>query len=182
MGIDGRGHLCGRLASIVAAQLLRGQRVVVVRCEEILRSGSIFRNKLIWQERERKRINTNPRRGFKHALAPSRMFWKNIRGMLPHKEPRGAAALASLRLFDGIPYPYDQKKRMVVPNALTVLRDIAKIAGWSQGDLIDTLETRRKAKSAKFYAASQARAAAKASASGDKSVAAFNGALTKLGF
>tara|TARA_B100000787_G_scaffold165670_1_gene149875 strand:- start:358 stop:519 length:162 start_codon:yes stop_codon:yes gene_type:complete len=46
--IDGRGHLCGRLASIVAAQLLRGQRVVVVRCEEILRSGSLFRNKLIW--------------------------------------------------------------------------------------------------------------------------------------
>jgi len=191
--IDGRGHLCGRLASIVAAQLLRGQRVVVVRCEEILRSGSIFRNKLIWQERERKRINTNPRRGFKHALAPSRMFWKNIRGMLPHKEARGAAALASLRLFDGIPYPYDQKKRMVVPNALKVLRmkshrnftslrEIAKLAGWSCSDLIDTLETRRKAKSAKFYAASQARAAAKASASGDKSVAAFNGALTKLGF
>jgi large subunit ribosomal protein L13Ae len=121
------------------------------------------------------------------------MFWKNIRGMLPHKAPRGAAALASLRLFDGIPYPYDQKKRMVVPNALkvlrmkshrnfTVLRDIAKLAGWAQGDLIDTLETRRKAKSAKFYAATQAKAAAKTAASGDKSVAAFNGALTKLGF
>jgi large subunit ribosomal protein L13Ae len=122
-----------------------------------------------------------------------REFWKNIRGMLPHKEARGAAALASLRLFDGIPYPYDQKKRMVVPNALkvlrmkshrnfTVLRDIAKLAGWAQGDLIDTLETRRKAKSAKFYAASQAKVAARAAASKDKSVSAFNGALTKLGF
>jgi large subunit ribosomal protein L13Ae len=142
---------------------------------------------------ERKRINTNPRRGFKHALAPSRMFWKNIRGMLPHKEARGAAALASLRLFDGIPYPYDQKKRMVCPDALkvlrmktsrnfTVLKDIAGIAGWTRSSLIDTLEDKRKAKSAKFYEASQAKAAARAAASGDKSVAAFNGALTKLGF
>jgi large subunit ribosomal protein L13Ae len=121
------------------------------------------------------------------------MFWKNIRGMLPHKEARGAAALASLRLFDGIPYPYDQKKRMVVPNALKVLRmkshrnftslrAIANLAGWSCSDLIDTLETRRKAKSAKYYAASQAKAAAKTAASGDKSVASFNGALKKLGF
>lgn len=31
--IDGRGHLVGRLASKIAKELLRGQRVVVVRCE-----------------------------------------------------------------------------------------------------------------------------------------------------
>ena len=29
--IDGRGHLLGRLASIIAKALLQGQRVVVVR-------------------------------------------------------------------------------------------------------------------------------------------------------
>ena len=46
--IDGRGHLRGRLASIVAAQLLRGQRVVVVRCEQIKISQSLFRRKLEW--------------------------------------------------------------------------------------------------------------------------------------
>ena len=31
--IDGRGHLLGRLAAIIAKTLLQGQRVVVVRCE-----------------------------------------------------------------------------------------------------------------------------------------------------
>ena len=46
--IDGRGHLVGRLASIVAKELISGQRVVVVRCEAINRSGSLFRNKLTW--------------------------------------------------------------------------------------------------------------------------------------
>jgi len=46
--IDGRGHLMGRLASIVAKEIISGQRVVVVRAEEINRSGSLFRNKLDW--------------------------------------------------------------------------------------------------------------------------------------
>lgn len=44
--IDGKGHLLGRLASIVAKQLLNGQKVVVVRCELINASGSFFRNKV----------------------------------------------------------------------------------------------------------------------------------------
>lgn len=42
--IDGRGHLEGRLASIIAKELLAGQRVTVVRCEQILKSGSLKRN------------------------------------------------------------------------------------------------------------------------------------------
>jgi large subunit ribosomal protein L13Ae len=31
--IDGRGHIMGRLASIVAKQILGGQHVTVVRCD-----------------------------------------------------------------------------------------------------------------------------------------------------
>jgi len=60
--IDGRGHLVGRLASKVAKELLRGQKVVVVRCEELVLSGSLFRNKLNYAEFMRKANNTNPRR------------------------------------------------------------------------------------------------------------------------
>lgn len=43
--IDGKGHLLGRLASIVAKQLLSGQKIVVVRCEAINISGEFFRAK-----------------------------------------------------------------------------------------------------------------------------------------
>ncbi|ORY92318.1 ribosomal protein L13 domain-containing protein [Syncephalastrum racemosum] len=43
--IDGKGHLLGRLTSIVAKQALSGQKVVVVRCEEVNVSGEFFRNK-----------------------------------------------------------------------------------------------------------------------------------------
>lgn len=38
--IDGRDHLLGRLASIVAKELLAGQKVVIVRCEQMCISGS----------------------------------------------------------------------------------------------------------------------------------------------
>ena len=97
--IDGRGHLVGRLASKVAKELLRGQRVIVVRCESLVLSGSLFRNKLTYQEFLKKAVNTNPRRQFKHFRSPSRMFWRNLRGMLPHKTARGKAALQRLKVF-----------------------------------------------------------------------------------
>jgi len=120
--VDGRGHIYGRLASKIAQELLKGQRVVVVRCEQLVLSGSLYRNKLNFREFLKKTINSNPRRGFRHYRTPSRMFWRSLRGMLPHKTERGKAALQRLKVFEGIPYPYDQKKRMVVPDALKVHR------------------------------------------------------------
>jgi ribosomal protein uL13 len=53
--IDARGHLMGRLASTVAKQLLEGQKIVVVRCEDLNITGTLIRNKsmyncsLYWQ-------------------------------------------------------------------------------------------------------------------------------------
>lgn len=42
--------------------------------------------------------------------------------MLPHKLARGKAAIQRIKLFEGVPAPYDKKKKMVVPAALRVLR------------------------------------------------------------
>uniref|UniRef100_A0ABK0LRP3 Large ribosomal subunit protein uL13 n=1 Tax=Rattus norvegicus TaxID=10116 RepID=A0ABK0LRP3_RAT len=111
--LDGRGHLLGRLAAIVAKQVLLGRKVVVVRCEGINISGNFYRNKLKYLAFLRKRMNTNPSRGPYHFRAPSRIFWRTVRGMLPHKTKRGQAALERLKGLDGIPPPYDKKKRMV---------------------------------------------------------------------
>ena len=46
--IDAKGHLLGRLASTVAKQLLNGQKITLVRCEEINIAGPFFRNKRNW--------------------------------------------------------------------------------------------------------------------------------------
>jgi large subunit ribosomal protein L13Ae len=191
--IDGRGHLLGRLASKVAKELLRGQKVVVVRCEAINLSGSLFRNQLNWAEFIRKANNTNPRRNFKHFRSPSRMFWRSLRGMLPHKSPRGKAALQNLKVFEGIPYPYDQKKRMVVPDALKVLRlkshrnycvlgDLSTHAGWTRADVVARLEAKRKVKSEKYWQVKSKKIAARAKALGDAKCQALNKELAAHGF
>lgn len=140
-----------------------------------------------------KRINTNPRRGAKHWKAPSRIFWKTLRGMLPHKSPRGAAALDKLKCFDGMPFPYDQKKRMVIPEALKCLRlkshrkfcslgDLATETGWTKASVIADLEDKRKVKSAAFHESKQKKVDAKAKAMTDKRLDSYNKELSKLGF
>eukprot|EP01126_Amoeba_proteus_P050644 TRINITY_DN59_c0_g1_i8.p1 TRINITY_DN59_c0_g1~~TRINITY_DN59_c0_g1_i8.p1 ORF type:complete len:125 (+),score=22.61 TRINITY_DN59_c0_g1_i8:1-375(+) len=90
------------------------------------------------------------------------ILWKTIRGMLPHKTPRGAAALERLKVFDGVPPPYDRVKRVVVPQALRVLRlkpqrpftDLGRLSsevGWKYGSTIAKLEEKRKLKAATWY-------------------------------
>merc|ERR550532_2541276 len=91
--IDARGHLLGRLAALVSKTILQGQKVVIVRCEGICISGSFYRNKLKYLEFLRKRMNTKPSRGPYHFRAPSKIFWRTVRGMLPHKLARGKEAL-----------------------------------------------------------------------------------------
>lgn len=161
--VDGMGHLLGRLASVLAKELLNGQKVIVVRCEEINISGSLFRNRLIFGKFLEKNSSTNPKRGGPiHFRSPSKIFWRVVRGMLPHKTRRGAAALARLKVFEGMPHPYDKMKRQTVPAALRVLRlrphrkftrlgDLAASVGWSYNDLIGRLEAKRKLKSASWY-------------------------------
>ncbi|CDW89718.1 60s ribosomal protein l16 [Stylonychia lemnae] len=191
--IDGRGHLLGRLASKVAKEILNGQRVVVVRCELLLRSGSLFRNKLKYHEFLGKGMNTNPRRGQFHFRSPSRIFWRVVRGMLPHKTPKGAAALGHLKVFEGIPYPYDQKRRMVVPDALKILRlkshrkfcvlgELAQQIGWTKKGLVERLEEKRKVKSSKFWELKQKKLSAKSKARGHKELAKVTEELAKHGF
>lgn len=179
--IDGRGHMFGRLASIVAKELLNGQRVVVVRCENINISGSLFRNWLKRREVVHRRCNTNPKKFHVHYKSPSRMFWKGLRSMLPHKQAKGAAALGRLKVFEGIPFPYDHKKRVVIPSALKCLRlkrhrkfcalgDLAAQCGWVKQGLIAKLEDKRKANSEKFHALKSKKVDARARCMKDKSV------------
>ncbi|KAI7861949.1 60S ribosomal protein L16 [Spinellus fusiger] len=160
--IDGKGHLLGRLASIVAKQALNGQKVVIVRCEELNVSGEFFRNKLKYHAYLNKRCVVNPRRGPFHFRAPSRILYKAIRGMVPHKTARGAAALDRIKVFEGVPPPYDRTKRRVIPDALRVLRlkpgrkfttlgRISHEVGWKYQDVVAKLEEKRKAKSSAYY-------------------------------
>ncbi|RXK39725.1 ribosomal protein L13 [Tremella mesenterica] len=143
--IDGKGHLLGRLASVISKQILSGQKVTVVRCEEINCSGSFFRNKLKYHAYLHKRHIVNPKKsGPFHFRAPSRILYKAVRGM-------------RLELYEGVPPSQDRVKKMVVPAALRVLRlkpgrkyctlkRISHEVGWGYKDVVDRLEEKRKVK------------------------------------
>merc|ERR1712156_469096 len=162
--VDGRGHLMGRLSSIVAKLILTGNKVVVVRCEEINMSGNFYRNKLKYLDFLKKRCNVKPSRGPFHFRAPSKIFWRTVRGMTPHKTERGKDALKRLQTFEGAPPPYDKKKKMVIPSALEVLRlkagrrfcslgRLGHEVGWKYQDIVAALEAKRKVKGEAFYKA-----------------------------
>jgi large subunit ribosomal protein L13Ae len=119
-----------------------------------------------------------------HFRAPSRIFYKTVRGMIPHKTARGAAAMERLKVFEGVPPPYDKIKRVVVPQALRVLRlkpgrkyctvgRLSHEVGWKYQDVVarfvlldcwsweseltgNRLEERRKVKGAAYYARKKA--------------------------
>merc|ERR1712096_440698 len=144
--------------------------IVLVRCEGLLISGNFYRNKLKYLDFLKKRTRTNPKKGPFHFRAPSKMTWRVIRGMLPHKLKRGAEALDRLKVFDGMPAPYDKQKRMVVPSCMKVVKlkphrkyaPISRLAhevGWKYKGIIDAMEVKRKAKSAQYFQAKQKRAA-----------------------
>lgn len=76
------------------------------------------RNKLKFLRFLRKRCNVNPARGPFHHRAPSKIFKRSVRGMLPYKTFRGRSALKRLRAFEGVPPRYQKVKKQVAPHAM----------------------------------------------------------------
>merc|ERR1712137_658982 len=160
--IDCKNHLMGRLASVIAKELLSGQKIVCVRTEDIAIAGSLHRNKLRQEHWLRKRTNTNPKKGPIHYRTPARMLWRVVRGMIPHKTARGQAALERLTTYEGIPHPFDKMKRKVLPAAIRDLRlrpgrkftrlgDLAASIGWHHNELLGRLEDKRRVQAEAYY-------------------------------
>lgn len=154
--------MLGRLASVLAKQLLSGAHVVVVRSEEAVLSGGLVRQRAKYERFLRKRMLTQPSKGPIHFRAPSRIIWRTIRGMVPHKTQRGADAMARLKCYEGIPPPYDKVKRVVAPDALKVLRlahghkfvklnELSASVGWKHADAVAALEAARKERAAEWH-------------------------------
>lgn len=167
--IDGKGHLMGRLASVIAKEALNGQELIVVRCEEVTISGRRSRNRQNFQSYLQKRTNTNPKHGPNHFRAPSRIIQKAVRGMLPRKTKRGESAMARVKFYEGVPPAYGKTKKLLVPDAFahTHLRPSAKRTrvgnlaaemGWKYSSLVRKMEAARKNDSHEYYEKKQAAA------------------------
>lgn len=63
-----------------------------------VRGFAEFRNGLKFKQYLRIHTNTNPARGPFHHRAPSRILFRAVRGMIPHKSERGQQAMGRFKV------------------------------------------------------------------------------------
>lgn len=97
---DAENQILGRLSSVIAKQLLKGEKILVVNCEKAVLAG----NPKYTIEKYREKV----KRGDLHhgpyfPRPPDRIFRRVVRGMLPWDRPKGRKAFKNLKVFISIP-------------------------------------------------------------------------------
>lgn len=100
--IDGKDAIMGRLASYAAKELIKGEEIVVVNCNEVLISGS--RKNLEKEFQEKRGRYGSSQKGPKIHRSSEKIVKRTIRGMLPnHREGRGREIWKKLRCYNSVP-------------------------------------------------------------------------------
>ena len=114
MIVDAKDTILGRLSSYVAKQVLLGNKVDVVNCEECVISGG-----------KHSTLNEYIRRMHRKAPGKGPYFYRRadmfvrrtIRGMLPFKRSRGMAAFKNVKCYIGVPENLKNERVLVVEDA-----------------------------------------------------------------
>ncbi len=97
---DATGCVLGRLATHAAQDVLGGDEVVIVNCEDAIVTGR--KNDVL--ERYKKKYEAGTQRKGPHfPRVPDRLVKRTVRGMLPYDKPRGREAFKRLRCYIGEP-------------------------------------------------------------------------------
>ena len=101
--IDASGAVLGRMASIVAKRLLKGEEIAIVNAEKAIILGD---EQMVKREyREKREIGTQ-RKGPFFPRVPHMIVKRTIRGMLPYQQPKGREAMKRLKCYIGVPDEY----------------------------------------------------------------------------
>ena len=97
---DGDGAVFGRLASVVAKDLLKGNEVDLVNCEKMIVSGD--KKLLVKKILEKKEMGSGgSMKGPKYPRVADKLVKRMIRGMLPRDRMKGRDALRRLKVYVG---------------------------------------------------------------------------------
>jgi large subunit ribosomal protein L13 len=97
---NGKGAIFGRMATVIAKNLLKGDSVDLINCGEIIISGdkNLFAKKI---QAKRNMGRGGSLKGPKYIRQPDRLVKRMIRGMLPRDRWRGQDAFKRLRCHIG---------------------------------------------------------------------------------
>lgn len=104
---DAEDQILGRLSSVIARQLLKGEKVFVVNCEKAVVAG----NPKYTKEKYLNKIRRgDPLHGPFFPKQPDGIFRRTVRGMLPWDRAKGRKAYKNLKVFIGLPEELKNKK------------------------------------------------------------------------
>ena len=106
--VDASDCILGRVASQVAERALDGERVAVVNAEAAVITGR--EEEVIGKYQQRRELGSD--RGPAYPKRPDRIFKRSVRGMVPHKRPRGREAYENVRVYVGNPYDEEAAERL----------------------------------------------------------------------
>ncbi len=116
--IDATGHVAGRLCSVVASEIIRGKRIVVLNAEKAVLSGNRDSVMDQWKQKLELGSKVNPMYGPFHPRRPDNILWRMVRGMVPKEKAKGTEGLKRLRVYMGVPQKYSGVSMSKVDQAM----------------------------------------------------------------
>ena len=114
MIIDAKDAILGRLSTYAAKQVLLGNTLDVINCEECVISG---RKHAIINEYIRRLHRKAPTKAPYFYRRPDMLVKRTIRGMIPFKRARGRYAYKNIKCHIGVPESLRNEKALTVENA-----------------------------------------------------------------
>ena len=112
--IDASNLILGRMSSMVAQRLLKGEEINIVNAEKAIISGrkdtTFDRYKRYIQRGSREFGPNFPRR-------PEQIVARTIRGMIPHTTFTGREAYSRLKVYIGVPPELGKEKAVTLEDA-----------------------------------------------------------------
>lgn len=108
INIDATNLIVGRMGSYAAKQALLGHSINIFNCEKAVMTGGKKFNaeQYLYLIKE----TGQPQKGPFISRLPDRFVRRQIRGMLPYKKSRGAAAWKRIMCYVGVPDEFKKKK------------------------------------------------------------------------
>ncbi len=136
MLINGENLISGRLASIVAKKVIKGEMVTIINAEKVIIVGTTSSILPKYKQRVEARVLSNPHYGPKYDRIPSKILKHSIKGMLPGKSRTNEALLKQIKIFNLVPKNIDITKAETIEKIkysqkgdFMYLGDVAKSLG-----------------------------------------------------
>ena len=110
--IDGEDGVLGRIARFAAKQALLGKEIKIVNCNKLLVIGA--RENVLAEYRIARARGGSSLNGPHFPKEPYRVMKRTIRGMLSHRQGRGADALKRVLCYNDVPAEFEKSEKIMM--------------------------------------------------------------------